>query len=96
MAVGVFASLSLKHGTSLTIAGLSFFDGLDFLSAKILLPVGAFFIVLFVGWIMGKKWFNDELTNEGKLKLSVKGIIFFIIKYLAPLAIAVIFISGFL
>ena len=96
MAVGVFASLSLKQGTSLTIAGMSFFDGLDFLSAKILLPVGAFFIVLFVGWIMGKKWFNTELTNEGKLKLSIKGVIFFIIKYLAPLAIAVIFISGFL
>ena len=96
MAVGVFASLSLKHGTSLTIAGMSFFDGLDFLSAKVLLPVGAFFIVLFVGWIMGKKWFNMELTNEGKLKLSIKNVIFFIIKYLAPLAIAVIFISGFL
>ena len=95
MAVGVFASLSLKHGTSLTIAGKSFFDGLDFLSAKILLPVGAFFIVLFVGWIMGKKWFNTELTNDGKLKLSIKQVIFFIIKYLAPLAIALIFISGF-
>ena len=95
MAVGVFASLSLKHGTSLTVAGMTFFDGLDFLSAKVLLPVGAFFIVLFVGWIMGKKWFNTELTNEGKLKLSLKHVIFFIIKYLAPLAIALIFISGF-
>ena len=95
MAVGVFASLSLKQGTSFTIAGMTFFDGLDFLSAKVLLPVGAFFIVLFVGWIMGKKWFNTELTNEGKLKISVKGVIYFIIKYLAPLAIALIFISGF-
>jgi hypothetical protein len=44
---------------------------------------------------MGKKWFNTELTNEGKLKLSIKHVIFFIIKYLAPLAIALIFISGF-
>ena len=96
MLVGVFASLSLQQGTSLTIAGKSFFDGLDFLSAKVLLPVGAFFIVLFVGWIMGKKWFNTELTNEGKLKLSLRHVIFFIIKYLAPLAIAIIFISGFL
>lgn len=96
MALGVFASLSLKGGTPFTIAGLSFFDSLDFFSAKILLPVGAFFIVLFVGWIMGKRTFNEEITNDGKLKLSVKGIIYFIIRYLAPLAIAVIFISGFL
>ena len=96
MALGVFASLSLKGGTPFTIAGLSFFDSLDFFSAKILLPVGAFFIVLFVGWIMGKRTFNEEITNGGKLKLSIKGIIYFIIRYLAPLAIAVIFISGFL
>jgi NSS family neurotransmitter:Na+ symporter len=94
MAVGVFASLSLKDGSGFTIGGLSFFDSLDFLSAKILLPLGALFIVIFVGWIMGKKEFDAEITNEGKLKLSIKSAIFFIIKYLAPVAIAVIFVTG--
>ena len=96
MAVGVFASLSLKSDSALRIAGMSFFDSLDFLSAKILLPVGAFFIVLFVGWVMGKNAFFKEITNEGTLKLSLKGVIFFIIKFVAPLAIALIFITGFL
>lgn len=96
MAVGVFASLSLKTGSGFTIAGLSFFDSLDFFSAKILLPVGAFFIVLFVGWIMGKSKFYEEITNDGQLKLSVKSVIYIIVKYLAPLAIAVIFVSGFI
>ena len=96
MAVGVFASLSLKDGSGLTIGGMSFFDSLDFLSAKILLPVGAFFIVIFVGWIMGKREFNAEITNEGKLHLSLKNVIYFIIKYLAPIAIGVIFVTGIL
>ncbi len=95
MAIGVFASLSLKSDTGFTIAGLSFFDSLDFISAKVLLPIGALFIVIFVGWVMGKKTFNEEITNGGKLKLSIKSVIFFIIRYLAPLAIAVIFITGF-
>ncbi len=95
MAIGVFASLSLKSDTGFTIAGLSFFDSLDFISAKVLLPIGALFIVIFVGWVMGKKTFNEEITNNGKLKLSIKSVIFFIIRYLAPLAIAVIFITGF-
>ena len=94
MTMGVFASLSLKTGSPFAIAGMSFFDGLDFFSAKILLPLGAFFIVVFVGWVMGKKWFNSELTNEGGLKLSIRHVIFFIIKFIAPLAIAIIFISG--
>lgn len=96
MLVGLFASLSLQSDSSLRIAGMSLFDSLDFLSAKVLLPIGAFFIVIFVGWFMGKKMFYDEISNEGTLKLSIKSVIFFIIKYLAPLAIAVIFITGFL
>lgn len=95
-AVGVFASLSLKDGSGITIGHMSFFDSLDYLSAKLLLPIGALFIVIFVGWIMGKKDFDEEITNEGKLKLSIKSIIFFIIKYLAPIAILIIFVSGFL
>lgn len=96
MVLGIFASLSLRDGTGLTIAGMSFFDSLDFLSAKILLPIGAFFIVIFVGWIMGKSKFFEEITNGGSLKLSVKSVIYFIIKFLAPLAIAFIFITGLL
>ena len=96
MVLGVFASLSLKDGTSLTIAGMSFFDSLDFCSAKILLPIGAFFTVIFVGWLLGKTKFFEEITNQGSLKLSIKGVIYFIIKFLAPLAIAFIFITGLL
>ena len=94
MAIGMFASLSLKSGTSLTIGGKTVFDTLDFVSSNIMLPIGAFFIVIFVGWIMGKSQFFDEVTNGGRLKMSVKGIIYFIIKFLAPVAIALIFVRG--
>lgn len=92
--VGVFASLSLKDTSALRVGGKSFFDFLDFLSANIFLPVGALLIVIFVGWIMGKSKFFDEITNEGQLKLSIKTLIYFIIKFVAPIAIAVIFITG--
>ena len=96
MAVGVFASLSLRDGSGIAIGGKSFFDCLDFLSSNILLPLGALLIVVFVGWILGKTAFFEEITNGGKLKLSLKGVIYFIIKFVAPLAIAVIFITGLL
>lgn len=96
LAIGVFASLSLKEGSVFSIGGKSFFDCLDFVSSNILLPLGALFIVIFVGWIFGKSKFFEEITNEGRLKLSVKGVIFFIIKFLAPVAIAVIFVTGLL
>ena len=96
MAVGVFASLSLRDGSGIALGGKSFFDCLDFLSSNILLPLGALLIVVFVGWILGKTAFFEEITNGGKLKLSLKGVIYFIMKFVAPLAIAVIFITGLL
>ena len=41
-------------------------------------------------------WFSSQITNGGGLKMSIKGIIYFVIRYLAPLAIAVIFVTGLL
>ncbi len=67
---------------------------LDFVSSNVLLPLGGLLIVIFVGWHFGKQRFFSEVTNEGKLRSPLRKIIFFIIRYLAPLAIAVVFISG--
>ena len=94
MCLGVFASLSLMDNTPFVIGGKTVFDGLDFLSSNILLPIGGFLIVIFVGWYLGKKKFYEEITNGGQKKMRIKVVILFIIKFVAPLAIAVIFIRG--
>lgn len=94
LSIGAFASLSLMDNTPFTIGGLSFLDFLDFLTANILLPLGGMLIVIFAGWRLGKTKFFAEVTNEGALKAPLKSIIYFIIRYLAPLAILVVFISG--
>ena len=94
MLIGAFASLSLMEGTPFAIGGRSVFDLMDFVSSNVLLPLGGMLIVIFVGWRLGKLKFFSEVTNEGQLKSPLKWVIFFIIRYLAPLAIAVIFISG--
>ena len=94
MLIGAFASLSLMSDTPFVIGGKTVFDLMDFVSSNILLPLGGLLIVIFVGWYLGKQKFFEEVTNDGTIKASLKKIIFFIIRYLAPLAIAVIFISG--
>ncbi len=94
MLIGSLASLSLMSDTPLVIGGKPVFDWMDFVSSNILLPLGGVLIVLFVGWKMGKTQFFDEVTNGGVLKSPLKKIIMFIVRYLAPLAIIVIFISG--
>ena len=92
--LGGFASLSLMENTPFTIGGKTVFDVLDYITAKVLLPFGGMLIVIFVGWRLGKAKFFEEVTNEGSIKSSLWKIIFFIIRYLAPLAVAVIFVTG--
>ena len=94
MALGCFASLSLMDGTPFKLAGKTVFDLLDFISSNIMLPIGGVLISIFVGWKLGKAKFFDEVTNEGTIKSSLKNVIFFIIKYLAPVAITIVFIRG--
>lgn len=91
--LGAFASLSLRDGSSLQIGGKPWFDCLDFISSNIMLPIGGLLIVIFTGWFLGKSKFFQEVTNDGKLTVAIKGVILFIIRFIAPLAIAIIFIS---
>ena len=92
--LGAFASLSLMEHTPFAIGGKTVFDLMDFVSSNILLPFGGLLIVIFVGWKLGKQKFFDEVSNEGTLKSSLKTFFFFIIRYLALVAIAFIFVSG--
>ena len=62
--VGAFCSLSLGGGINITeFLGMSFFDFMDYLSSKYMLPIGGMFTAIFIL----KKWgipnFIDELKN---------------------------------
>ena len=96
--VGVFCSLSLGIGKSYTAFGLNLFDLFDFVTAKLMLPLGGFFISIFIGWYLDKKIVWEEVSNNGTLKVSVYKLLIFILKYIAPIGIALIFINelGFL
>ena len=88
---GVLSSLSLGVWKT-TFFGLSFFDLLDFVTAKLMLPLGGFLISLFVGWYLKRSLAYDELSNYGLLKVPYLPVYLFILRYLAPVAISLIFI----
>ena len=93
---GIFL-FALAVGIMCALKG-SVFDFLDKLCSNFLLTLGALLFSLFVGWKMEKEDVKDELTNGGTLPTNAKlfPIIYFLIKYVAPVSIAVIFISGLL
>jgi len=92
--LGIFAAASWGWFDSLTIAGNNIFSILNFTSANVLLPVGGFFIVLFIGWFMGRKKVRDEISNQGSIRARLLGIFLFLVRFIAPLAIALVFLNG--
>ena len=91
--IGLLATLSFRTGSPLHINGKIFFDILDSATALYLMPIGGLLIVLFVGWRMKKADAIDELTNGGTLRVGIRKVIYYLIRYMAPVAILVIFIS---
>jgi len=92
--LGLFAAGSWGWFENMTLFGNNVFGLLNFTSVNILLPVGAFFIVLFVGWFMGKKAVMVELSNEESLKAKFRFVFMFLVRFIAPIAIAIVFLKG--
>ena len=91
--LGILCSLSLGVTKEFTIFGLGMFDLFDFVTAKLMLPLGGLLISIFTGWYLDKKIVWAEITNNGTLKVPTYKLIIFILKYVAPIAISVIFIN---
>lgn len=89
-------SLSVGPWNDFKVCGLTIFDFLDTVTTNVMLPIGGILLCIYVGWIAPKSFFINQLTNRGSLHSRALGLIYFIVKWLAPLLIAIIFISQFL
>jgi len=66
------------------------------LCSNILLLILAFVVVIFVGHKLAKSDVRDEITNSGRINTRVFGVIYFLVRWVAPVAIALIFITNFI
>ena len=92
--IGVFCALSFGPLSEFKILGLTIFDFCDKLTATYMMPIGALLFTLFIGWYLPKTEVYDELSNSGQLKARYFKIFYFIIKYIAPLALIIILLAG--
>ena len=95
-ALGTVCTLSFGPLADLNIFGKTFFECLDHLTATYMMPVGALCIILFLGWRYPKAEVFDELTNQGRLKAGYFRIYYFVLRFLAPIALLIILIMGIL
>ncbi|KPQ29451.1 MAG: neurotransmitter:Na+ symporter, NSS family [Marinobacter excellens HL-55] len=74
------------------LEGKTIFDLLDFFTANILLPLGGLLVALFAGWVMSRQAMENELS----LSPAMFNLWFVTVRFVTPVAVAVVFIYNLL
>jgi len=91
---GLLSSLSLGVMSGVTFLGVGAFDFFDILTDKIFLAIGGMILAIFCGWVLKKEDLEDELTNGGTIKFGLFNVWYALIKYVIPVAVAFVAVSG--
>ncbi|MDM5197743.1 sodium-dependent transporter [Fictibacillus enclensis] len=90
---GVPSALSMGVLGDITLFGKNIFDSLDYLVSNILLPLGALFIALFVGFRYPKNKLYDEFTSGATAGRKSFALWLLLIRYVTPIVILIVFLN---
>ena len=90
--LGFVTVMSFGSLSNIQLFDHNIFEMLEYLTSNIMLPLGGLFIVLFIGWFYSPSLTKKELTNDGALKSTYLPLFMFIVKFIAPVAIAMVFL----
>ncbi len=94
---GVACALSFSYWAGLSLPGIgeiNIFNIFDYTSSNILLPLGGMLISVFAGWMLDRKVLRHELTTPTTALSAVAPAIVFLLRYVCPVMILVIFIAN--
>lgn len=98
--VGSLAALSANPDgvlANINIFGFTIFDSFDKVVSNILLPINGLLVIILLGYGVSKKFIMEQLTNKGTLKNEkIANLLMFIIKYVTPVLILIVFIKTFI
>lgn len=93
LVLGAACTLSFGPWKDYTLAGMTVFSWFDFATAMFIMPVGGIFISIFVGWFMERRLLENELTNDGTLKVKGLKVLIFLIRWVAPVGVGMVFLN---
>ena len=82
--------LSFNELSDFKIFGMTIFDNIDYITSKIMLPLGGLLMALFAGYIMKKAIVLSELNSN----TLIASIWLIIIKVFSPILLVIVFIKG--
>jgi NSS family neurotransmitter:Na+ symporter len=90
--LGIPSGLSFGLLADSKLFGMTFFDHIDNIASNYLLPIGGMLTAIFVGWIWGTKQAHQEIERH-ETRFHWAAYWQFVIRYVAPVAVAVVFLT---
>lgn len=94
--LGVFCALSFNVLKDATLFDMTIFDLCDYVTAKLIMPLGGLAMTIFVSWRMNADDVKREVTCRGRYAEGFYKVYMFLIRFVAPIGITAIFISSFI
>jgi len=88
--LGMFTVFSFNILSEPVLFGKTFFDLLDYLTSNIMLPLGGLLISLFAGYFLPRAASEEELHLDPRLYAGWR----FLVRFVAPLAVTLIFLNA--
>jgi NSS family neurotransmitter:Na+ symporter len=93
-ALGVPSGLSFGMMADVKLFGMNFFDNVDNIASNYLLPIGGLLTAIFVSWVWGTKNIHLEIEkHDNKPNFFWARSWEFLIRYITPIAIGIVFIT---
>lgn len=91
--IAVLSALSFSTLSDVKLLGRNLFDFLDFVGPNFFMLLGGLVTAIYVGWVLKKDVIHEQLTNGGMHRSRfVQPYIIFSLRYIAPVAIVIIFL----
>ncbi|MCQ4347235.1 sodium-dependent transporter [Pseudomonas stutzeri] len=90
IAISMLAMLSFNVGAEWKLFGMNFFDILDYVTSRWMMPLGGILMAILVGYCLRSEIMRDEL----KLPTAGYALWLFMVRYVSPVLILVVFLNA--
>ena len=87
----ILSSMSMGAVEGMTLFGMPLLSFFDFITAKLMMPIGALLTTFYVGWYAPLTTVRNEFTNKGTVSEKLFPLFLFTVRYICPIFILLIF-----
>ena len=90
--IAIPSALSFNVLGDVTLWDMNLFDLFNYAASNVFMLLGGLFTAVYVGWFLDRRIITEQLTNRGRLNTHVQTYTIVCLRYVAPVAVVLIFL----